>query len=321
MEAPPSPDYVSGPEYPPSLEFVPEPIYPEFMPAEDDILPTKEQPLPVAALPTAESLGNEGDDEDESSDDKEDEYLALLTLQLLLYQPLIMLHLLRRLSRLRSTNTEITRLMAMPTPPPSPFSPLSSPLPQIPSPPLPLLSSPLIDPTYEEAPLGYRAARLRWKAKREEIPEADLPLRKRLCTAHTGSTPAAMEVGYDITDTWDDLVGAIQETAPTTLEGVDQRVTELDTTVRPGTEEFELRFEEAQDDQAFLRAQVNTLSKDRPDHHPTSMLLDRDAQVAALIAQTSSLQTQLTTTLRRIEILEARDPEPQERPAETGSSC
>nr|GFA42591.1 hypothetical protein [Tanacetum cinerariifolium]GFA48777.1 hypothetical protein [Tanacetum cinerariifolium] len=200
------------------------------MPAEDDILPAKEQPLPVAALPTAESPGyidesdpeddpeedptdypadggNEGDDEDESSDDKEDEsfddeededidiegdeeedeYLALLTLQMLLYQPLIMLHLLRRLSRLRSTNTEITRLMAMPTPPPSPFSPLSSPLPQIPSPPLPLLSSPPIDPTYEEAPLGYRAARLRWKTKREEIPEADLPLRKRLCTTHTGT--------------------------------------------------------------------------------------------------------------------------------------
>ncbi|GKG50945.1 hypothetical protein Tco_0539069, partial [Tanacetum coccineum] len=35
-----------------------------------------------------------------------------------------------------------------------------------------------------------------------------------------------------------------------------------------------------------------------------------EAHVATLIAQTSSLQTQLTTTLGRIEILEARDPEP-----------
>ncbi|GJZ86838.1 hypothetical protein Tco_0658448 [Tanacetum coccineum] len=34
------------------------------------------------------------------------------------------------------------------------------------------------------------------------------------------------ELGYGITDTWDDLVGAIQEIAPTTLEGVNQRVTE-----------------------------------------------------------------------------------------------
>ncbi|GJS23316.1 hypothetical protein Tco_0451948 [Tanacetum coccineum] len=44
------------------------------------------------------------------------------------------------------------------------------------------------------------------------------------------------ELGYGITDTWDDLVGAIQEIAPTTLEGVNQRVTELGwlTTVEPG---------------------------------------------------------------------------------------
>nr|GFB17177.1 hypothetical protein [Tanacetum cinerariifolium] len=45
-----------------------------------------------------------------------------------------------------------------------------------------------------------------------------------------------------------------------------------------------------------------------------------EAQVATLIAQTLSLQTQLTTTLERIEILEARDPEHQEGPSEAGSS-
>nr|GEY96941.1 hypothetical protein [Tanacetum cinerariifolium] len=38
-----------------------------------------------------------------------------------------------------------------------------------------------------------------------------------------GSTPAAMEVGYGITDAWDDLVGAIQEIALTIVEGVNQR--------------------------------------------------------------------------------------------------
>nr|GEV48231.1 hypothetical protein [Tanacetum cinerariifolium] len=58
------------------------------------------------------------------------------------------------------SDTEIARLMAIPTPPSSLLFLLSSPLPQIPSPPLPLLSPPPIDPTYEEAPLGYRAARL-----------------------------------------------------------------------------------------------------------------------------------------------------------------
>ncbi|GKC10183.1 hypothetical protein Tco_1001793, partial [Tanacetum coccineum] len=49
FQAPPSPDYVPGPEEPEqeplSPAFVPKPMYPEFMPHEDDILPAKEQPL------------------------------------------------------------------------------------------------------------------------------------------------------------------------------------------------------------------------------------------------------------------------------------
>nr|GFA35952.1 hypothetical protein [Tanacetum cinerariifolium] len=146
------------------------------------------------------------------------------------------------------------------------------------------------------------------------------------------------QAGYGITDTWDEIVDTLMEIAPTTLERVDQRVTELDTTVRQRIDEFEIRFEEAQDERAILRAYVNTLFRDRPDHCHTAMLLDREAMysreawagsedrsaaiaahvrileahVVALIAQTSSLQTQLTTTLGHIEILEARDPEPQE---------
>ncbi|GJV77742.1 hypothetical protein Tco_1509326 [Tanacetum coccineum] len=104
FQAPPSPDYVPGPEYPPSPDFVPEPVYPEFMPPEDEVLPAEEQPLPAAASPTADSPGyvpesdpeedpeedddedpeedpadypadggDDGDDEDESSDDDEDD--------------------------------------------------------------------------------------------------------------------------------------------------------------------------------------------------------------------------------------------------------
>nr|GEW94793.1 hypothetical protein [Tanacetum cinerariifolium] len=133
---------------------------------------------------------------------------------------------------------------------------------------------------------SVQAARLRGRAEREEIPEVDLTLRKRLYTAHTGtyeqgessaaadarlwepvkddlyrfmdtvergegSTPAAMEFGYGITDTWYDLVGAIQETAPTTVEGVNQRVTELSTTFDQETSMIYAMIEEKQDDQAL----------------------------------------------------------------------
>ncbi|GKF82250.1 hypothetical protein Tco_0243906, partial [Tanacetum coccineum] len=41
--------------------------------------------------------------------------------------------------------------------------------------------------------------------------------------------------------------------------------------------------------------------------------------VATLVAQTLSLQTQLTISLGRIQTLEARDLEPQDRPADAGS--
>ncbi|GJV77713.1 hypothetical protein Tco_1509297 [Tanacetum coccineum] len=55
LQAPPSPDYVSGLEEPeqapPSPDFVLEPVYPEFMPPEDDVLPAEEQPLPAAVSP------------------------------------------------------------------------------------------------------------------------------------------------------------------------------------------------------------------------------------------------------------------------------
>ncbi|GJZ61757.1 hypothetical protein Tco_0617894 [Tanacetum coccineum] len=103
----PSPDYIPGPEEPqspPLPDFVPEPVYPEYMPQEDEMFPAEEQPLPVAASPTAQSPdyvpesdpeadpeedddedpeedpvdypadgGDDGDDEDESSEDDEDE--------------------------------------------------------------------------------------------------------------------------------------------------------------------------------------------------------------------------------------------------------
>nr|GEW48908.1 putative reverse transcriptase domain-containing protein [Tanacetum cinerariifolium] len=240
------------------------PPSPDYMP-EDYILPAEEQLLPAAASPTTESDPDEDpeddpkedpkddpedDEEDESFDDDknddiniegdedEDEYLAPTD------STAVALPAIDHAPSIEETEPfETDELMAIPTPPPSPLFSLSSPLPHIPSPQLPLLLPPPTDPTYEEAPLGYRAARLRWRAEREEIREANLPLQKRLCTAYTGTyelgessvaaaarlrkpvrddlyrfvdtvergkgfTPAAIEVGYGITDTWDDLLTA-----------------------------------------------------------------------------------------------------------------
>ncbi|GKG10888.1 hypothetical protein Tco_0342288, partial [Tanacetum coccineum] len=88
--APPSPDYIPGPEDPQTLpvprdederkpmfvqahdpDYVPEPIYHEYIPLEDEHeFPAKEQPLPPVDSPTAESprYVTESDPEEETED-------------------------------------------------------------------------------------------------------------------------------------------------------------------------------------------------------------------------------------------------------------
>ncbi|GKC70795.1 hypothetical protein Tco_1116678 [Tanacetum coccineum] len=139
-----------------------------------------------------------------------------------------------------------------------------------PTPPLPVASLPLplpspltTSPTDAGAPLGYRAAGIRMRATtaspplslpstfhRTDVPEAEMPPQKRACfTTHalgfkigeSLAAGAARQPGPPPeADAWDEIVEAMMEIALTTLEGVDQRVTELDTTVRQRTEEFEI---------------------------------------------------------------------------------
>nr|GFD09453.1 hypothetical protein [Tanacetum cinerariifolium] len=68
-----------GPEAPPSPDYIPGPEYPEYLPPADDVFLTEEQPLPAAVSPTAESSGfivdsePEMDLEEEDGDDEESE--------------------------------------------------------------------------------------------------------------------------------------------------------------------------------------------------------------------------------------------------------
>nr|GEV99004.1 retrotransposon protein, putative, Ty3-gypsy subclass [Tanacetum cinerariifolium] len=194
----------------------------------------------------------------------------------------------------------------------------------LPSPPLLVPSLPLLlpsplttRPTDIGAPLGYRATEIRMRAllpsisHRTDIPKADMPSRKRACLT-------TLAPGFKIRESF--------------VAGVARQ---------PGPTESDLRRCKVE------QAGYGITDTDRRDHRCIAMLMDREAmyareawafsmdrssaiaahvrtletQVAALIAQTLSLHTQLTTTLGRIKILEARDPEPQEGPAEAGSSC
>ncbi|GJW69360.1 putative reverse transcriptase domain-containing protein [Tanacetum coccineum] len=139
---------------------------------------------------------------------------------------------------------------------------------------------------------------------RDDIPEVDMPLQKRarftapasrfevressstavarqpgLEVATIDATPGrpmSREVGYGITDVWDDMVGDMEERAPT-LEDLSQRVTDLTIDLARDTHEMYVQFANAQDDRALLRARVNTLFRDRRYHPHTSMLLKSEA--------------------------------------------
>ncbi|GJR13806.1 hypothetical protein Tco_0796458 [Tanacetum coccineum] len=174
-------------------------------------------------------------------------------------------------------------LPPLPPPPSSlhlpPPVPTSLPLPSSPLPPLPV--SLFIPPPVD---------------RREDIPEAELPPRKRLCpTAPTsryevgesstaaprptgghradygfiGTTDAeirrrrAEEVGYGIRDVWVDPTEAVEEVAPTTLEGVNARVTELAAVQEQDTQDVYAVIEDTQDRQTQLFQSVDGLVEDR----------------------------------------------------------
>ncbi|GJX25071.1 hypothetical protein Tco_0231367 [Tanacetum coccineum] len=202
---------------------------------------------------------------------------------------------------------EVERLLTLTTPRPSPLTPLSSPLPQIPSPPLPIPSPPPNSPTHIEIPKSCLPLRKRVRfasptpshevgessaagAARQDGPAVaredpyfvargdlygfvdmvDVPPR---CST-------SRELDYGITNTWDDLEGAIDEISTTTLEGVNQKVTNFSTVVEQETSIMYGIMEDARDDRSQLRGRVNLLYRDRPVHRRLAVMIEREAKMA-----------------------------------------
>ncbi|GJW90271.1 hypothetical protein Tco_0167824, partial [Tanacetum coccineum] len=290
----PSPDYVPGPEEPEqaplSPDYVPEPEYPEYLVPSDAEAPIEDQPLPDDASLTTLSPGyvvdfdmkedpeedpaeypadggDDDDDEDDEEDEEEEEHLASVDSTAL--------HTVNPISSAEDTEALIAEYAYAPTPPsppPSPLIPLSSLLPQIPSPSLPLPSPPTTSLSYTEAPLGYKAARIRLgatslsthhppeipslplllpsTAHRDDILEADMLLQKRACF----SAPASkLEVGESL------AAAATRQAGHALTSSVDYRFID---TMDASIHVVESRAMTA-DDRALLRAQVSLLITER----------------------------------------------------------
>nr|GEY49459.1 hypothetical protein [Tanacetum cinerariifolium] len=137
---------------------------------------------------------------------------------------------------------EVERLLAMPTPSPSPLTSLSPPsawerlarcttpaaLP--PPPPTPLHMPPPVD-------------------HRDDIPEIEMPPRKRLCLSTLGSR-------YGIRDTWIDPAEIVPEIAYMTVGEVNTRVTELAELYEHDTHDLYALLEDAHDSRTRISQRI-----------------------------------------------------------------
>ncbi|GJR38029.1 hypothetical protein Tco_1213713 [Tanacetum coccineum] len=260
----------------------------------------------------------EDDDEDEDEEEEEEEHTALADSVPPIHCMTARISIWDKPSISLPPREEVERLLALTTPPQSPLTPLSSPLPKIPSLPLPIPSPPSNSPTHIEVPesclplqkrvrfasptpthhhylyhhhhlialLILSFLRVVYRFRRRCIlllppllmrsGRVQQPVLLDVAPGH----PMSRELDYSITNTWDDLVGAIDEIAPTTLEGVNQRVTDLSTIVEQETTIMYGIMEDAQDDRSQLRGRVNLLYRDRPIHSRLAVMVEREARMA-----------------------------------------
>ncbi|GJT70147.1 putative reverse transcriptase domain-containing protein [Tanacetum coccineum] len=150
--------------------------------------------------------------------------------------------------------------------------------------------------------------------RREDRPEVTLPPRKRLGIAlgpryeigESSSAAAARpagglradygfvatmdreirrdlerDVGYGITDSWDEIVEAMQGTPVVTdVVELSQRMTEFETRVRRDTDEVYTRLDDEQSGRQLLAGRLNMLFRDRRAHARTARLMETEARMS-----------------------------------------
>ncbi|GKE05545.1 reverse transcriptase domain-containing protein [Tanacetum coccineum] len=254
----------------------------------------------------------------------------------------------------------IAEYVVAPTPP-SPLSPWSTPLPQIPSPPLPpppaslhlppLVPTSLLLPLSPLPPLPASLFIPPPVNHREDIPKAELPcptapisryevgesltVAPRPTRGHKadygfiGTMDADIrrqrveEVGYCIRDIWVDPTEVVEEVVPTTLEGVNARVTELAAVQDQDTQDiYAFHYETAQllDQEALISREAwahsvglsSIVRYELQAYRTHTQMQDyriasQESLMTTLIAQVSSLQGQLSADLGQIQAPQARD--------------
>ncbi|GKA41496.1 hypothetical protein Tco_0734156 [Tanacetum coccineum] len=89
------------------------------------------------------------------------------------------------------------------------------------------------------------------------------------------------DVGYGITDSWDEIVEAMQGTPVVTdVAEFSQRMTEFETRVRQDTDEIYTRLDDEQSERQLMAGRLNMLYRDRRAHARTARLMETEARMS-----------------------------------------
>nr|GFB97437.1 hypothetical protein [Tanacetum cinerariifolium] len=252
--------------------YVPESDF-EMHPEDDDDEDPEEDPVDYPA-----DRGDDGDDEEESSEDEEDDEMDAPSAEETepfetdesaatppphpVYRTTARISIPAPVPMPAWTDSEVARLLAISSPPASPLSPWSSPPPQIPFPPLPSilsLPSPVLSPAPPPSPIHYGFVA---NVDREIMRDPE------------------REVGYGITDSWDEIVETLQGTPVSTDTELGGYVREFETRVRQDIDEIYTRLDDKQTERQLLAGRLNMLFRDRRAHAYTRQLMETEARMS-----------------------------------------
>ncbi|GJZ79263.1 hypothetical protein Tco_0644100 [Tanacetum coccineum] len=163
---------------------------------------------------------------------------------------------------------------SLPLPPPFILSPTR---PDAPS--LGILSPLPISVPTSSSPLLLSSA-----GRREDRPEVTLPPRKRLGIAlgpgYEIRRDPEREVGYGITDSWDEIVEMLQGAPVSTDTELGRHMTAFETRVRQDTDEVYTRLDDEQSQRQLLAGWFNILFRDRRAHAYTRHQIETEARLS-----------------------------------------
>ncbi|GJZ54869.1 hypothetical protein Tco_0610062, partial [Tanacetum coccineum] len=88
------------------------------------------------------------------------------------------------------------------------------------------------------------------------------------------------DVGYEITDTWDEMLVDMPGAPPTNDTELGRQMTKFTTRVRQDTDEIYTRLDDEQTERQLMAGRLNMLYRDRRTHARTTLLMEREARMS-----------------------------------------